>query len=507
MNIKHTNILVPYTIERSDRSRAMNFLCEYIDSERDMTVGNLYQLTISEKEEYVGFYKDVITKQDSILYKRSEISEDPTDNNSQKLIRLYFPVEGLHTYTSNVLYHITIYTYLTVKDSNEEDKYITKKYILFDNVISNLDNLACSPVLYNSVRYQEYQDIRLINIENEIVEKEDVPFLSYLLNISIQPVVREDISTYVAIKGSSTGRSFISFIDNQYLSILNRIDTINKNITSTVSTNNSTYPQLEDYIDSICGDSRTEHVIYFRFFLVNQHTEEIYINRTIKYTGNNSCSISIEDFMRDALQRVEEPWSIWCSEFEGTQISVYIEVYDAEYEHCDPDTSICYIDEDADYIMCISSQGISLTKDKFQDLLSISSDINIVNIDNLKQAINDNMNNVIVNNEIINQKIIVSQSDSQSGIIKPVFYRAYVLGDIYLHRDMRENICINLDDYSNKYDKLYIKICGNYFPEYTRTIDGVVFNVNSSVVTSNTGSYYICNEDKEFITSGKYICE
>ena len=36
---------------------------------------------------------------------------------------------------------------------------------------------------------------------------------------------------------------------------------------------------------------------------------------------------------------------------------------------------------------------------------------------------------------------------------------------------------------------------------------GVLFTINGSNITSNTGNYYICNENKEFITSGKYVCE
>ena len=103
--------------------------------------------------------------------------------------------------------------------------------------------------------------------------------------------------------------------------------------------------------------------------------------------------------------------------------------------------------------------------------------------------------------------LLCQNTSGVSGVIKPVFYQTFPIEKIVVHRDVTQNVCINLDEYKSKASKLYIKICGNYFQEYSRTIDGVLFTINGSNITSNTGNYYICNENKEFITSGKYVCE
>ena len=75
-----------------------------------------------------------------------------------------------------------------------------------------------------------------------------------------------------------------------------------------------------------------------------------------------------------------------------------------------------------------------------------------------------------------------------------------------LHPIVAENICINLDDYKSKVSKFVLQIDGCKFEQIGANSYGVLFKIPANVINSDSGTYYILNEDFELVTTGKYNC-
>ena len=96
--------------------------------------------------------------------------------------------------------------------------------------------------------------------------------------------------------------------------------------------------------------------------------------------------------------------------------------------------------------------------------------------------------------------------DAKSNIIQPVFFRASESQNIIMHPNVIETISINLDAYKSKVKSFKLKIEDATFVELGRVSAGVLFRIIGTKLSksSNSGNYYILDENGELVTVGKY---
>lgn len=503
MYIGSTNISIPYLIKDTSTKRNMNFLCK-LGTADNFKVSNYYTVTVADEfgmaddegtnfsryeSIYKGVYENFYLKENSIKIAKIEterIEPDSKDSiTPDHFMRVYFPSEGIYTYYKNAnKFYVSIYTY----EKCEEDPSKTKRIYLFGGLLNSYDNLACAPFKYNGTHYQEYQDIRLIEFDSTLNLVDE-----YLLNITIQPV-REENGDLYSYEDMHQGYSIISFKKHNETIISPAFDFINKTINIKYIRANESIG-LDRFLSDLKVLDTNIHDVFFRFAIINKYDKKVYVDKIINVDAFEKLTFGDLGF---------KDWSDWD---EGMQLVVYIDIYDKILDSegqslgtnswCDSDK--IYENWISGFNLTYQSTSLPITKEDFRFLISTDKNIEL-----------DNMNITSYNvvNKLENNTINIRQTGmTQPSVVKPVFFRAYETSNILVHRDIYENICINLDDYKSKVSKFYIKICNNYFPEYSRTIDGVVFKINGACITSSTGVYYICDGDKMFITSGKYVCE
>ena len=520
MLINSTIVSIPYTAKNSQIKRSMNLLCELYKHDQfkswDLYEGNIDATIVDEQGRAIdnpsSFFEETVVYKgivDPVLDSSSEslnkcyIKENPIkyseipinktnriNSSNYYTVRVYFPLECIHTYyRSATKYLVSIYTY--IKETKETHAR-PKRLYLYSNIVDSFDNLACAPKIYKGNRYQEYQDINIYDfyeLINSGVERSE-----YIIHINIQPVYVEEDSAY-AFNDIKPGSSSLSYYKDSILQVIPSFDIINRKVQVIFERNNNEV----NIFDYIYDNYERNMLIYLRYFIVNKYDEIIYIDKPVLLRKGDESNITFEDLFGERFTS----WSDW---EEGMQLYVSTEAYSYKGEMGEKDLEDFRNKlTEGDWIDCfnisIASDTIPITSDIYKFIPP--NDIDNINLTDIDMTINS----YNVTNEIINKNINVNQTSVGNGLVKPVFFKAYDISKIKVHRDIYENICVNLDEYRNKVSKFYIKICGNYFVEYARTIDGVIFNINGAVITSNTGTYYICDADKNFITSGKYECE
>ena len=515
MLINSTIVSIPYTVKNTQIKRSMNLLCELYKHNQNklwnLYEGNIDATIVDEQGRTIDnpsnfFEEDVVykgivdpaldsdsnkcyIKENPIKYSEININKtDKIDSPNYYTVRVYFPLECIHTYyRAATKYLVSVYTYI------KKDVYtLPKRLYLYSNIIDSFDNLACAPKVYKGNRYQEYQDINIYDfyeLINSGVERSE-----YIIHINIQPVYVEGDFAY-AFNDIKPGSSSLSYYRDSILQVIPSFDIINRKVQVKFERNGNEI----NIFKYISDNYEPDMLIYLRYFIVNKYDEIIYIDNPVLLKEGDESSIAFEDLFDEQFKS----WSDW---EEGMQLYVSAEAYSYKGEMGEEDLKDFRNKLiEGDWIDCfnisIASDTIPITSDIYKFILP--NDIDNITLTDIDMTINS----YNVTNEIINKNINVSQTSVSNGLVKPVFFKAYDISKIKVHRDVYENICVNLDEYKNKVNKFYIKICGNYFVEYARTIDGVIFNINGAVITSNTGTYYICDADKNFITSGKYECE
>lgn len=98
----------------------------------------------------------------------------------------------------------------------------------------------------------------------------------------------------------------------------------------------------------------------------------------------------------------------------------------------------------------------------------------------------------------------ITKKNNPKVIYKPVFYRTQPLQQINIKAGVSQNIGINLDEYLSKVETFKLIIDQVEYIETGRNNMFVIFNVNATKFTTNSGSYIITNEDNEYISDGTY---
>lgn len=172
-----------------------------------------------------------------------------------------------------------------------------------------------------------------------------------------------------------------------------------------------------------------------------------------------------------------------------------------------PETLICkttFIDRYVGSIL--ESNFVIITKEYYKYLVNYEEDyIQIYKATNLMDKVNfydkivcnvklENNENTNISNSINNTKIIY----------KPIFYKTQDLQNIQLQQGVTQNIGINLNNYMTKVNTFYIVIDNVRFIEIGRNDIYVIFNIQCNKLKNKFGSYYVTNEEDDYISSGNW---
>ncbi len=475
-----TVVNLPYTISTSSAKKGMKFYCEYDTDEyaSGYIAPETVSSTIYEGVYYGPEFQHLVIRTTPNKFSKFITGGEPEPHTIHKL-NVWFPIEQLSTYYKKYnLYHLFVYTY-----ANDE------LYILYSNVIDSMNNLSGTPFIYKGVRYQEYQEIPLSHIyASQITEYTSQIYISITS-------VSKDGDVYYTNTNTFPGASFIS-ANQSPLSLALTVHDSSTNgfhlqVDNLVDDINSTFPT---YIKNKYFDSG-ECTLFYRFLIVDKYNEEVLVDKLVKkdFSRVNTFSIPYTDIFKteDDLKKVSSDLSYPV----GLQVVVNIEAYSGSLKVDD-------IDDDTYPVITISSNPLMLSECIWGQMrAAITYNFNSTS---LKKKIDDMSTNISVKNVVETKTIKVNQNTTE-GVIKPVFYRAYPLDAVVLHKDVKENILVNLDGYLSQVSKFYIKINGEVFGEYARVYDGVVFTVDG--LSGEDGVYYILDEDKQLVTSGKFTFE
>lgn len=155
----------------------------------------------------------------------------------------------------------------------------------------------------------------------------------------------------------------------------------------------------------------------------------------------------------------------------------------------------------------MESNFVVITKDYYKYIVNYENDyINAYKLILDKEDMNfydkivcnvkvtENTNNNISNLTNTNTRVIY----------KPVFYKTQDLQNVKLQGTVTQNIGINLGNYMSKVDTFFMIIDNVRFIETGRNDMYVIFNVQANKLTNKFGTYYVTNEEDEYISSGNW---
>lgn len=159
------------------------------------------------------------------------------------------------------------------------------------------------------------------------------------------------------------------------------------------------------------------------------------------------------------------------------------------------------------YLGIVSTSNFTpITKESFKYLVRPSDNIYKLNIESMTEKINfiDNINCYIVKDENDETNNSTNQQFANKVILKPIYYRVEQLQNINIRENIVQNIAVNLNQFMTKVEMFKLIIDGMTINEYGRNDGYVIFKIDSSKLSNNTGKYDIMNQDDEYISSGDW---
>ena len=431
---------------------------------------------------------------------------------------IYFPTNSVESYTNNYLYMLTVNTWIhghtvylgtylldrrKTTACRKETKFLNSRYYEYINV-----KFIDPWYLTYSEDWKEFRQQICGETELDNLEQNNT---GSILNFTLYPVV-ENGDEYIKLDPYIGGQNAINISDqvSDYISSnihLSRSKmTLEKIIEANISFNRDycadglvqTFDDLKQYMEeTYCIDPENMHVRYSLMVLDDNDVYK-FVNKEI-------------DSLRCEFTREELKFENWVGFKEGLRfilmVSLFIRDDSSDDVVIDRDYSgdVDHEDEEDDRLLTIRSNEISITQDVMKYFVG-DNPINYVNLTSL------DMNNYTINavNKIEKKVIQIEKpNDSKSNMIKPVYFRTATLSNIIVHPAVTENICINLDAYKSQVETFFIQIEGVVFVETARVSAGVIFKIEGANLTNEQaeGVYYILNQDKEVVTSGKYRYE
>lgn len=362
--------------------------------------------------------------------------------------------------------------------------------VLYSDIINTLDNIAGSSFIYKGIRYQEYCEIPITCVHEAMTGT-----YAAQIYISMNCVSQDDVVYYSAVNTGS-GSSFIQSQQRPMTLSLSSEDEDSRYafkcaLSSWTDNNENNY--INKYLAEKYFDGSTDFTSFVRFMIVDKYAESILYNYITPMILSNEVILNWSELFpsEETIKSISLDLSCPLS----SQIVVSYEIYAGEGLVAEP--------EDADPVITITSSPMTITEDLWGRILArdLYTKKYATDFNNIIKDLDTMATTVTIPNIIENKIIKVNQTTSE-GVIKPVFYRAYELDTVVFHTDIEENILINLDGYLSTVDTFYLKVGDSIFKEYARLSDGVVFTVSGLIGT--TGRFYVLDEDKKLVTSGKY---
>ena len=151
----------------------------------------------------------------------------------------------------------------------------------------------------------------------------------------------------------------------------------------------------------------------------------------------------------------------------------------------------------------LQSNFTVITKEYYKYLVRYTDKkIYSINLQDMQDKFVENVKCVIKKNTT--EQSLGLQSSTPKIIYKPVFYRVQDLQNIQIRQDVTQNIGINLMNYLSKVESFNLNINGQKIIESARNDNYVIFKIQANKLTTTGGTYHICNQDDEYISSGQW---
>lgn len=446
-------------------------------TENDLSYDGVYEIMDEEED----FQNTIITDSSETLLTIEKLLN----------IKIYFPDFSIEKYENYPLYVFKASTFINGCE-----------VILCRRLISRLDATAVTynRQLFNQQYYEEFS-FNIINPYNicyddawayfrqtvcKWINDSNLPFTNSdyndegcILYVELIPVVENNDGISYSENEKYSGGSNSIFLSDRSNYLHNVISIENGKLVNTIKFN-STYDTLSDYILDTYGNYGYTNC-YFN--IVNEQGDYIPDIRVIPLIDdpddpdNNTATLDIiEDF---------DPSLTWDDYREGFFVTCRSSIYD----------------DNDNLILSIFSDEYKLTPEDWGRLIANSNDLNLGNISDLANM------NIDVVNKIVNNVIEVQRPDNdQSHLILPVFIKVKDAQNLEIYTNVTENVTINLDAYKSSVSSFILQIENVEFNEVARSPYGITFKVTGASLpkVENEGTYYILNEERVLVTTGKY---
>ena len=399
-------------------------------------------------------------------------------------IKIYIPSHAVSTYVKNIKYAITANTWIN-----------GVKIDLGSFIFSPVDTYAIhtGPIKSGNNEYYEYISFDIIDPFYLLYSDEWDVFRKQLchekaltnntssaLNISMH-VIEEYDNAYMIHNDFIGGYTTFS-ISNEFDYLGLKIDYINTPAVGLQYTvvMNEVYDSLIEYLTETY--SLTEYTNINIEACIKNKSGIIADNVSLEYNSNTLVqNMLLTDIVKSTA--IAAFFNSWNNFEEGWSFIGSMTMYNNNEE-----------------LFTIISNELPITQEIFSIFTNGGSE-KIIDIADM------NINTFNVVNKIENNIIQLERpNESKSNIVQPVFFRTKETETLTLHPVVTENISINLDDYKSKVERFILQIGDNQFEQIGANSYGILFKIPANTLskTISSGIYYILNENKELVTTGKY---
>ena len=408
-------------------------------------------------------------------------------------IRVYIPNHSISTYSRGVKYVLTLNTWIA-----------DKKIDLGSYVFSPTDSVASNgPIKKGNNEFHEYVEFDIIDPFSVIYSNDWNDFrlnvckevkntnnTCSLLNVSLF-VVNEVDERYMMHPQYTGGFTTFNILDNSDLKL-----TINTSLEPLGLECNILFNKVYDWLLEYFSETYNLVTNFNNIFIqtVIKNKEEVIIGPTVKVAppvNPENGILKMYITKNELFRNFEEFFSSWNVFEEGWSFVSSLNVIDSR------DT--VNVVDDIENLSIVSNE-LPITQDIFSIFVNNGAE-KIIDIEDME------IKTYNVVNKIENTVMQIDRpNESKSNIIQPVFFKVKELEMLTLHPVVVENICINLDEYKSKVNKFVLQIDGCKFEQIGANSYGILFKIPANVINSNSGTYYVLNEEYELVTTGKYTC-
>ena len=426
-------------------------------------------------------------------------------------VKVYIPVYSISTYVSKIKYAVTAHTWINgVKI--DFGTYIfdpTDAYAIPSGTIKDGNNEYYECVDFNIIDpyYLMYSDDWDSFRKTICKEQEKTNNTGSTLNISLYIVEEVDgiYTCYNKISGGYT--NFVISNNSDYLELkLN----ISQNIDNTFRPGfvfdivmNENYDSFIEYLKETYTLNCNSNDIIFEIVLKNKNKiiTDSSIRRPFTDSKQSTFGLYRQTLAWDNISNVNliktffktsNNISAWENFEEGWSFVGSVTIYEYITE---PNGTITNYE-----LLSFVSNELPVTQEVFSILVDDSSN-KIIDITDM------NIQTFNVVNKIENKITHIERpNDSKANIMQPIFFKAKDTETLTLHPMVTENISINLDDYKSKVEKFTLQVGECQFNQIGANSYGILFKIPANILpkTVVSGTYYILDENKELVTTGKY---